>query len=233
MKKLEVVKAVAKSANSKTGPVACTYAPIQSCPKDCPFLNHGCYAQNGHCGFHLAKLNKNTAAAKKTRPVDIAVEEASAIKNLKGDVPLRLHIVGDCKTPLAAEIVANACDEYIKKHNQPVWTYTHAWRVIPREKWGKISVLASCENTEEAKLAMRRGYAASMVRYKKFNKIFNYKDINMVPCFEMTNGIQCNKCKVCFSDKRLRDRKQVICFFPHGSQTKLAQRAIFSKKDSQ
>ena len=55
---MEIVKAVEKSVNSKTGPVSVTYAPIYSCPRSCPFLDKGCYAQNGHCGIHLSKLNK-------------------------------------------------------------------------------------------------------------------------------------------------------------------------------
>jgi len=43
----KVVIAVEKSQNSKTGEVAVTYAPIHSCPKTCPFLDSGCYAQYG------------------------------------------------------------------------------------------------------------------------------------------------------------------------------------------
>ena len=227
---MEIVKAVEKSANSKTGPVSVTYAPIQSCPKSCPFLNSGCYAQTGHCGMHLARLNKTATENNITRPIDIAKKEAEAISKLKGDKPLRLHIVGDCRTSKAAEIVAKAATEYTAKHGQPVWTYTHAWREIPRSKWGSISVLASCETITEAKEAMKRGYAASIVRLKEFDRPFVWEDVIMMPCLEMTKGTKCDKCKLCFNDQALINKEKVVCFFPHGSKQNAAKDAIRTKE---
>jgi hypothetical protein len=231
MKDLEIAKAVKRSANHKTGPVAVTYTPVYSCPKICPFLNNGCYAQSGNCAWTVNSLNQNATISKKTRPVDIAVAEAEAIRQLPGDKPLRLHVFGDCRTPLAAEIVAAACHEYKQIDNQPVWTYTHAWRTIPRSKWGGISVLASCENLEEAAHASARGYAVCLVRKKQFNRLFYYKGFNMTPCKEMTAGIQCNKCKLCFDDARLRKYNKAICFFPHGARSRRVEEAIFYKKN--
>jgi len=227
---MEIVKAVEKSTNSKTGPVSVTYAPIHSCPKSCPFLNSGCYAQQGHCGIHLSRLNKTAEAEGITRPIDIAKKEAEAIRKLKGDKPLRLHIVGDCRTPQAAEIVAAAAAEYTSKHGQPVWTYTHAWKEIPRSKWGSISVLASCETIEEAKHAMKRGYAASIVRLKEFKRPFAWEDVILMPCPEMTKGIKCDKCKLCLNDNKLLNKEKVICFFPHGSRENQAKDAIRRKE---
>jgi len=224
----KIVLAVEKSTNSKTGLVAATYAPIQSCPKTCPFMDGGCYAQHGHCGIHLRRLNKNAKAQKKTRAVDIARIEARAIREMKSMLPLRLHIVGDCKTAKAAEIVARASGEYRARTAQPVWTYTHAWKTIPRDKWGDISVLASCETIEDAKCAMERGYAASMVRAKKFDKSFKLGDIQMIPCPEMVKGIPCNKCKLCTKDQMLLKSRRVICFFPHGTGAETARRALFA-----
>jgi len=223
----KIVLAVPKSTNSKTGLVAATYAPIQSCPSTCPFIDGGCYAQHGHCGIHLKRLNKNAIKAKATRPVDIARIEAEAIRNMDSNLPLRLHIVGDCKTPKAAEIISIACKEYTNRTKQKVWTYTHAWKTIPRKKWGDISVLASCESIEDAKLAMKRGYAASAVRAKLFSYPFDYQGVRMVPCLEMTKGITCNKCGLCFNDNKLLENKQVICFFPHGSGANKARQALF------
>jgi len=173
-------------------------------------------------------LNKNAKAKKMTRPVDIARIEAQAIRDLKSVLPLRLHIVGDCRTPKAAEIVASACGEYTKRTGQKTWTYTHAWKTIPREKWGTISVLASCETIEDAKYAMQRGYAASMVRAKPFDYAFDYKGVRMVPCLEMTKGTKCDKCKLCFNDDKLLADKKVICFFPHGTGKEQARKALFA-----
>jgi hypothetical protein len=227
VKTIKTVIAVDKSQNSKTGPVSCTYAPIHSCPKTCPFLNSGCYAQHGHSGIHLRRMNRVAETQKRTRPIDIARAEAKAIRNLKGQGPLRLHVVGDCKTSRAAKVVSMAAEAYMKQHDQKAWTYTHAWKEIPRESWGDVSVLASCETLEDAKYAMERGYAACMVRYKEFNRPFSYKGIDMIPCLQETKGIKCDKCKICMHDDKLRDNKKVICFFPHGSGKEDAKRALF------
>jgi len=227
---MEIVKAVEKSENSKTGPVSVTYAPIQSCPKTCPFLDSGCYAQTGHCGIHLGRLNNAAREMKVTTPLAIAKEEAKAISLLNGDKPLRLHIVGDCKTVKAVEVVAKAALEYKSKDNQPVWTYTHAWREIPRAKWGCISVLASCETINEAKQAMKRGYAASIVRLKEFSHPFVWEDVIMMPCLEMTKGIKCDKCGLCLNSDALIAKNKVVCFFPHGSGTNKAKDAIRVKE---
>ena len=211
-----VVITAEKSKNSKTGLVSATYAPIQSCPESCPFLNSGCYAQTGPTGIHLNRMNKAARECKKERPIDIARIEARRIKELTGQRPLRLHVVGDCKTARAASIVARASEEYHSRHGQSVWTYTHAWKEIPREKWGNVSVLASCETLKECRHAMERGYAASIVRIKPFDNEFNWKGLKLSPCMELTNGAKCNACQRCWGDKSLRDNKKVICFFPHG-----------------
>lgn len=223
----KIVLAVKKSQNSKTGPVSVTYAPIQSCPETCPFLDSGCYAQHGHTGIHLRRMNKNAVAKKKTRPIDIAREEARAIRELDSNSPLRLHIVGDCKTPKAAQVVSSACKDYSERTGQKVWTYTHAWKEIPRSKWGNVSVLASCETIKDAKYAMERGYAASIVRGKEFGKPFDYEGVTMVPCLEMTKGIACDKCRICMHDDKLLESKKVICFFPHGSGSNTVKETVY------
>lgn len=210
------VTAVEKSTNRKTGLVSATYAPIQSCPKTCPFLGKGCYAEVDHCGFTTRRINRNLP--ENTGPLAIAKAEANAISNLNGNKPLRLHVVGDCRTPKAAEVLAHAAFKYNLKEDQPIWTYTHAWREIPRAKWGNISVIASCETFDDARLAHKRGYAISMVRYEPFNKRFKWEGFTMQPCLEMTVGKQCNQCKLCFNDKLLHNNKTIICFFPHGAR---------------
>jgi hypothetical protein len=229
-----VVIAVEKSKNSKIGLVSTTYAPIHSCPKTCPFMDNGCYGQSDLCGIHLNRINTTAEKTKITTPLKIAKIEADEIRNLTGKRPLRLHVVGDCSTALAAEVISYACEEFMQRYSQPVWTYTHAWRVIPREKWGKISVLASCEDFDDVYHARRRGYAASMVRVKPFNNPIriakdNHNDIIMTPCLETTKGINCPNCRLCFDDRRLLNSNRVVCFFPHGSNANLAEKAIFSK----
>ena len=232
----KVVIAVDKSSNSKTGLVSATYAPIATCPSTCPFIDKGCYAQQGHTGIHLHNMNKALAELKNSSVLAVSKIEAEEIRKLKGAYPLRLHVVGDCRTAKAAEVIACAAKEYTAKQNQPVWTYTHAWKEIPRKKWGDISVLASCETIDECLLAMKRGYAASIIRLKKFDGSFEWelkdvkKKVRMVACKEITKGIQCDKCRLCFNDKKLLEKNEIICFFSHGSKSKEVDKIIEAKE---
>ena len=219
----KIVLAVNKSQNAKMGLVSATYAPIQSCPKTCPFLNNGCYAQTSFCGMWLHRLNKAAKETKKEYPRDIAREEAKLIKKMKGNRPLRLHVVGDCRTNAAAETIAKACKVYSSKYNQPVWTYTHAWRDVNREAWGDVSVLASCETIKQCYEAIERGYTTSMVYPNTFTKSIKIGKLKLIPCLEMTKGIKCSDCKLCFSDN---NKNRVICFFPHGSGAEKVKQTI-------
>jgi hypothetical protein len=141
-----LARAVEVSANRKLGPVAATFVSQVSCPKECPWFDDGkwgsaCYANNGFQGFMTAKLNRGIGDH-----LDAAREEAELIRALSGERTLRLHVVGDCKDRLAAEIVSAAAEQYSSKHAQTVWTYTRAWEHVPRASWGEVSVLTSCGN---------------------------------------------------------------------------------------
>src|SRR5262249_44299407 len=139
--------AVETSDNDKLGGCSATYAAQHSCPLGCPLLGAGGYAEHGPIHFITRRLNKARALG----PAALARREAEAIAALTGDRPLRLHVVGDARTPLAARILAEAAEEYRKRGGRPAWTYTHAWRAVPRECWGDVSVLASCETTEQVR----------------------------------------------------------------------------------
>lgn len=178
--------ATAHSINEKLGRAGTTYVEQRSCPTDCVFFDGGgCYAEDGPVGkFITAPLNRaalleSTGITESTGVTDsldsldsldvrIAKAEADAIDALpdheiKG-LPLRLHTVGDCATDEAARIVAAAAERYRARGGGPVWTYTHAWRIVCREAWGQsVSVLASCETGEDVFLAHSRGYATAMV----------------------------------------------------------------------
>lgn len=218
----KLATAVENSKNGKTGIVSATYGPIKSCPDACPLKNNGCYAQLGNVFFTVKRLNKaveeNDASLE-----NIAEFEAKEIDKLSGKNPLRLHVSGDCRTNECAKILAAACERYTKKHGQPVWTYTHAWRDIDRSSWGKISVLASCETLEQCKEASAKGYATALLRPEPFQKTIKENGLRLVPCKELTKGISCTDCKLCFKDKA-KDR--VICFFPHGCKAKEVKKLL-------
>jgi hypothetical protein len=195
-------------------------------------MNKGCYAQLDFCGIHLKKINQAAKEHKKTRPRDIARIEAREIRKLSGKLPLRLHVVGDCRTSEAAKIVSVAAGEHTKKYNQPVWNYTHAWRTVPREAWGDVSVLASCETPEECLEAMDRGYAAQICTPEYVTKRTKIYDFTIIPCKNNLTGIQCVECRICMHDKRLLARREVLNIGAHGTKANEVK-ATIQKKNGQ
>lgn len=219
--------AVETSENAKLGPVSATYVGQASCPKGCPLLGNGCYAENGPLGAITRRLNDDGD------PLALAREEAAAIDRLTGDRLLRLHVVGDCRTNRAADIVGKACSRYSRRCTQPggakkVWGYTHAWFSVRRESWGQgVSMLASCERPEQAVAAMRWGYAAALI-VPSFKQAAAYAEggVMVLPCPWQTRGVTCRDCGLCRDDDRLRGAGLVIGFEAHGSRANVVRRSL-------
>lgn len=212
------IKVVEESGNSKIGKVSATYATQATCPADCALRGSGCYAEGGMVGMHTRKLN---ASPDVNLSVDeLAMIEAVQIAGLSGNHPLRIHVVGDATTDTAARLLASAAEYHTNKHGQKVWTYTHAWRTVERKSWGSVSVFASCETAEDAKLAMAKGYAAAIVvSQHKSAKSYSEDGVKLIPCPQQTGrAATCVECGLCMRDRSMRDVKGVIAFEVHGQQ---------------
>jgi hypothetical protein len=222
------------TTNAKLGDVSATYAAQQSCPEDCIFYHAGCFAENGQIGGFITKrLNRNLPDD--ITPEQIAQEEAAAIDRLSGERDLRLHVVGDSKTTAGTRMIANAARRYIARGGRRVWSYTHAWRRVPRSAWGPVSVLASCETGEEVLTARSRGYASAIVvDQHETDKLHRLGPINVLPCPQETRGVTCARCQLCMDDGRLRDLNITIAFAVHGSPRSKAQalRSLSQKKQA-
>jgi len=206
--------------------VSATWLSQGSCPGDCPFKDAGCYAQTGRSAIHTSKLNKAHELGKFT-PEQLAKFEAEAIDKLSGRNPLRLHIVGDSRTRKAVRIIRKATDRYFAKFQQPIWTFTHAHN-IPRELWGNVSVLRSCENFQQVVNAHNAGYASAMViptKHKSHKPVDLGQGFRGIPCPHQTKKAEsCKDCKLCMNDKHLHENKLVILFAPdRGTDKKLAK----------
>jgi hypothetical protein len=207
--------AVEKSTNAKIGVTHATYASQASCPTSCPLRNAGCYAEQGLVGIHTKRLN---AAAIDATPLDVARDEADAIRTLSGTRDLRLHVVGDCTTDETASLVATAALETVKPGNR-TWSYTHGWRDVDRASWGEVSVLASTETFEQATEALDRGWApAIVVGEHEDDKMYRKEGLKVLPCVNQTRGISCADCRLCFDAERLHGKGMVIAFAAHGSR---------------
>jgi len=232
--------AVAKSNNAKIGDCATTYAAQASCPSSCVFFNGGgCYAENGRLYTGVTKPLNEAAEYSHADPHTVALEEAAAIDALYGSTiegrPMRLHTVGDCRTDEAARIVAAAAERYMDRGGGTVWTYTHAWRLVDRESWGRVSVLASCETAEQVELARARGYATSLVvdGFRDASR-YSHSGADIVPCPAQTrDDVTCSSCRLCMNDTGLRARGYSIGFEIHGTASTVhqARRALARPSD--
>lgn len=216
------------SHNGKTGPVSATYVTQSSCPSSCRFKGNGCYAESGPAGFTTNRLNR---ASENESPEALATMEAIEIGKLSGKNPLRVHVVGDCQTDEAAQIVSSAMLDHESKFNRPAWTYTHAWRDVQRSSWQSASVIASCENASDVQLAESLGYSTAIVVDEfESDKAYTTSDgINVIPCPEQTGkAANCASCQLCMGPavQRRLERHQSIGFAVHGGQAKKAKQAI-------
>jgi hypothetical protein len=213
---------VLNSDNRKIGCAAATYVSIEvSCPKDCALRGNGCYAQYGHVAKHVRRLDREGASS-----LAAARDEAALIRAFETQGrPLRLHVSGDCRTAAAARIVGSAAQDWRRRRGGAVWTYTH---VVPRAAWGPaVSVLASMEHAEDAKLARERGYAPALVveshaaRGKR-----RAGGVTWIPCAEETRGLSCTECRLCFDADGLRAKGLGIAFAAHSQGYKRVLRVL-------
>lgn len=202
------------SANSKIGMAAATYASTHAtCPK-CPLKGHGCYAEQGRVGLTVRRLND---AAEGVSRLNAAKVEAQAIDTgaCVPGLPLRLHVSGDSATTQAVRILSAAAERYMARGGGQPWSYTHAWRKVHRESWGKVSVLASIERPRDALRVIARGYAPALIVAKHASAEAYVKDgVKWIPCPAQTLKRTCTDCRLCLDADALRRRTAGIAFEP-------------------
>ena len=217
---------VEESGNSKilgSKKVDATYASIRtSCPKSCPLMGDGCYAELGYTGITSHRLDKD---ANGQSALDTARAEAKAIDSSYkgGPVPkgrdLRVHVAGDSRTLAGTRMINNAVGRWTKRGGGKAWSYTHAWAHVPREEWSRVSILASISSTSEVKAARKQGYApAIVVAQHPSEKAYTLpvSDTKFIPCPNQTRSVGCTDCRLCFDANRLYEGNFGIAFAVHG-----------------
>lgn len=209
--------------------VDCTYAPIEeTCPDSCTMKkDKTCYASLGFVGIHEKRTSKES---KKMSAIDLAKEEANLIVdniNSKSKF-LRLHISGDSITKTGTKILAKASNKWIGNSDRKVWTYTHAWKKIPRDYWGEVSVLASVESNEQAKEAFQLRYVPAIIVDKfESSKAFKMNGMKFIPCPAQTHdNVSCASCKLCLNSDKLFVLNTGIAFEAHGATKEKIKRKL-------
>lgn len=210
-----IARAIAE--NRKIGLAASTWAPVeQTCPPDCPLLRSGkCYTRSGRVRIHEQRIAA-VATAAKLSPRELAQAEADAIDRLpRSPLPLRLHVAGDSRTITAARLVARAAERYTRRGGGVAWTYTHAWRTVPREAWGSVSILASCDTPADAAQADAAGWAVALVVPQldgAAGRVIPGTDLVGVGCRYDLDRTTCSDCRLCLDAEGLRRERRAILF---------------------
>lgn len=227
--------------------IATTTVSIQgTCPDSCVFKGSpsnvgGCYVDAGYSRIKSAALDE---AARDLTPIDIIAEEARQIDDAfdggcvpqdgaRGGRDLRVHVGGDVGSAEGARLLAKAARRWRARGGGSVFTYTHAWREVPRSAWGDaISVLASVERPEDIERARKRGYPSALVveEFPNGPKAFRRVGSNarIVPCpAETRQGVTCVSCRLCL-DRDLLKMSAAIAFKVHGKHAEAARENLAS-----
>jgi hypothetical protein len=223
------------------GPFCCsTYVSIAAtCSSACPFKGNGCYVQAGFTGRAVRQLDGNVRGRS---GFEVTLDEVAAIDDSfsRGPIPqdgarggrdLRLHDSGDAPGKGAAMLLGEAAARWRRRGGGSVWTYTHAWKHVPREVWGtSINVLASVERPEQIAEVVSRGYAPALVvdRHRDA-RAYELAGVKMIPCPAETRGRTCVDCRLCV-DQDLHKLGAGIAFAVHGQQAAKAAAALVPLK---
>ena len=215
--------AVEYSANKKLGGMSATHASKATCPITCALLKAdqgiACYADRGKQAITTKRISKEPI----TDDVEIATLEADRIDELTGRHDLRVHVVGDCKTPEAAAIVGSAMVRHSqRKHKRAAYTYTHAWPVVKRDAWQGASVLGSADSPDQVPAIVAQGYAPAVIvnEYPNQDRAFTLHGVKFIPCPWLTRGISCVDCRLCLDSDKLKARGAGIAFIPEKNTSK-------------
>lgn len=252
---------IARAANRKLAPVdlvdvgmdrkrpiarapfcSATYMPIaQTCPGSCTFKGKGCFASSGYSGRAVRRLEE---FAKGKTELELALAEADAIDRLerKGVVPdggrdgksrrdMRLHVSGDVTDPLGLDAIAAAVARWQRRGGGSAWSFSHAWRSLPRERWRTISILASVETAAQVEEARSRSYVPALTirEFPQGAKPFRIpgSDTTFIPCPAETKGATCVECRLCLDrEPYLHDTNKGISFAVHGMSATQAKKRL-------
>jgi hypothetical protein len=148
-----------------------------------------CYGETSNNIRPIVLMLEHVANVLGHTPEEVAEDEARAIDASFVDgvtlpTDLRLHTVGDCRSPESVRTVASAAVRWLRRAvwqktfgyrlqtsvPPAAWTYTHGWNEHKRDDWGPVGVLASIQTVANVEAATRAGWAKTIVVPSKFYK---------------------------------------------------------------
>lgn len=222
---------VKKSGNAKTGPIPTTARTQTSCPKTCPFLNNGCYAENKPGRPSVFDM------AQKFGTDDLAALETRIIKEVPSGSLIRWEVSGDVVNPSGSPDT-----RYIEMTNRVAIErpdirhirFTHAWRKLAPEMFA-YPVNASCETPADVKQAIEHGFNVVITVPNADDPIIgqHIAGHKVIVCPEQADpkgNVTCKACGLCAKSDRVQNgrtvNRAVVAFIAHGSGTKKVIGAI-------
>jgi hypothetical protein len=230
------------SSNVKTGPIAVSTTSRDSCPKTCPFMGSGCYAEAGPMVMHWNTLDtpkgqERPNSSKKGRGVDLDTftaqlrtlpRRSSFRHNQAGDLA---HTDGLINTEHVFSITA-AC----KARNLNAFTYTHhdtghKWNrdAIATMNASGFTVNLSTETLEGADKAAALNIGPVCVTLTEDQAPEGTKTLQtpagrpVTVCPAQTvDGMTCAQCMLCAKV----DRRAIVGFIVHGTGKAKARKVI-------
>jgi hypothetical protein len=117
------------------------------------------------------------------------------------------------------KLINNAVGRWKKRGGGSAWSYTHAWKNIPRSEWFNVSILASVASVDEVAEARKQGYAPAIVVPEHSSDkayLLPGSDVKWIPCPAQTREVGCSDCRLCFNANRLFNTNMGIAFAAHG-----------------
>lgn len=192
-----------RSGNIKLGKGAmATLRPVGvTCPKTCPLLGKGCYAQK----YHMDMVSKN---APTSANVFMRYMKEATDRWLKGKANkpalLRFHTSGDVMlNDVVDHDYVSALTQWARVYianNIPVINYTHVWEDVSTRVM-QFFTRASTHSIEEAKRAIADGWHVTMQIAKgdaqRIKEALRAIGLTGVHCPWQTHRIPCKRCGLC------------------------------------
>lgn len=211
----------AVSSNKKTGPIPTVMSSANQCPKSCPFVNNGCYAELGPIAIWWNRTKLSTKGI---------VEKIKSIPqgriwrmNTAGELPNNDEKLN--KNFLRSLVSVNRGKKGFTYTHLPVENHKHAGHnksgIEEANKKG-FAVNLSANNPEQA-LRYKELGIAPVVTVVNSNQKDDFKigNTKFMICPAVKTGVSCAECGLCARSKR----RSVICFPAHGSGKRKAEKA--------
>ena len=200
-----MLKVVANGSNAKLGAgVATTYRPVGiTCPKSCPLLGNGCYAQSGNVAIHARRSE----------------HDKHELHKATGNTLVRHFVSGDAFKSTADNrrvVDRRLLRDMIGLHESASWLqgwgYTHDAERLDRAGFGpdnmpdNLTLLASCHTAKEKQEHNARGWQTARVISEKHERLPDEvlcpHDLAKREGKPAEQRITCARCRLCFDGKK-------------------------------